>query len=111
MLNPEFWNLQMIEAGYLVLAGRKEEGRALRAAITAPRAEQEFWMIMQAWFLAVDGDHVGFLDRFEAALAASNSQSILVWIEQDVDLDPYRDDARFKQLVARHRQRLGAASP
>jgi hypothetical protein len=107
-LNPESWNVQMLEAGYLVLSGQREEGLSRRAAIAPPRDNLEFWLIMKAWFLAVCGEREQFLDAFEAALVASNSQRILVWIDQDVDLDPYRGDGRFQTLVEHHRQRLGA---
>jgi hypothetical protein len=34
---------------------------------------------------------------------------MLKWIEADSDLDPLRDDPRFRAMLERARQRLGAA--
>lgn len=108
-MNAESWNVQMLEAGYTVLAGRRDEGIRLRSLIVPPRDNLEFWLCMTAWFLAVLGEHDQFLDAFETALASSNTQNILVWVAQDVDLDPFREDPRFKSLLDQHRQRLATA--
>jgi tetratricopeptide (TPR) repeat protein len=109
-LNPESWNLQMLEAGYLMLDGQREAAQPIRAAIVKPRAEEEFWASMEAWYLAVSGDRDGFLKKLSVALETSNSLDTLQWIDQDEDLDPYRKDAEFIALIKHHRQRLGAAS-
>lgn len=110
-LNPESWNLQMIEAGYLMLAGKRDEASAIRNAIVKPRGEEEFWRSMEAWYLAVSGDGDGFLGKLRDVLEQTNSLDTLVWIDQDEDLNPYRTDARFVALLRIHRQRLGASTP
>lgn len=110
-LNPESWNLQMIEAGYLMLAGRREEAAAIRTAIVKPRGEEEFWRSMEAWYLAVSGDRDGFLGKLGEVLEQTNTLDTIVWIDQDEDLDPFRADARFIDLLRIHRQRLGATTP
>lgn len=109
-INPESWNVQMLEAGYLVLSGRRAEGLAKRARIAEPHADREFWMCMQTWFLAVCGERERFYVSFAETLAAANSQSVLIWIEQDTDLDPYRTEPTFQRLLATHRARLGSAT-
>lgn len=106
MVNPESWNLQVLKAGYLCLSGRMDEGKALFATVKAPRADAEFWANMQAWFCAVSGQREEFYRRFAAALASAHSERVLNWIEQDVDLDRYRGEAEFQQLLDEHRPRL-----
>lgn len=111
VLNPESWNLQMIEAGYLMLAGKTEEAAALRAKIIKPRGEEEFWRSMEAWYLAVSGDRDGFLTKLTEVLELTDSLDTVIWIDQDEDLDPYRQDPRFIGLLRIHRERLGVVAP
>ncbi len=106
VINPESWNLVVLKAGYLCLSGRIEEGKALFATVKDPHADAEFWANMQAWFCAVSGQKEAFYRLFAAALANANSVNILNWIEQDVDLDPYRNEPEFRRLLELHRPRL-----
>ena len=76
-----------------------------------PRGEEEFWSSMEAWYLAVSGDRDGFLNKLTTVLEQTNSLDTIVWIDQDEDLDPFRSDARFIELLRIHRQRLGAIPP
>ncbi len=105
-INPESWNLQMLEAGYLVLNGQREEGLARFAKIERPVADVQFFNIMNAWFYAVSKQRDEFYREFKHALEESKSTQILEWIDQDVDLDPYRNDPEFKALVEQHARRL-----
>ncbi len=105
-LNPEKWNVTVLKAGYLCLAGKMEEGKALYATVAQPRVDAEFWFIMQAWFSAVTAQREDFYRLFALALEKSNSEHVLTWVDQDVDLDPYRNDAEFQRLIALHRARL-----
>jgi tetratricopeptide (TPR) repeat protein len=105
-LNPESWNLRVIEAGYLVLNGQREEGLAAFAKVQRPRGDAEFFEIMVAWFYAVSAQREKFYAQLARALDLSNSTHILVWIGQDVDLDPYRNEPEFKALVAKATARL-----
>jgi tetratricopeptide (TPR) repeat protein len=105
-LNPESWNLQMLEAGYLVLNGQRDDGLAAFSKIQRPQAAVEFFDIMNAWFYAVSQQRDKFYPAFEQALAESQSTHILEWIDQDVDLDVYRNEAEFKALVEKHGIRL-----
>jgi tetratricopeptide (TPR) repeat protein len=105
-LNPENWNLQVLEAGYLVLNGQRDEGLATFAKVQRPRGDVEFYEIMVSWFYAVSEQRGKFYGQLERALDLSNSTRILVWIEQDVDLDPYRNEPEFKALVAKATARL-----
>lgn len=111
-LNPESWNLQVIKAGYLCHAKRIDEGKALFATVAKPRAQEDFWNSMQAWFYAVSGQDEAFYRAFTITLEATHSEHTLTWIDQDEDLDRFRKEARFRELVATHRARLlGEAAP
>ncbi len=67
---------------------------------------QDQELILRAWYHAVCGHREAFYRAFEAALAAARSPYILIWLDQDGDLDRYRDEARFRRLVRLHRQRI-----
>lgn len=105
-LNPESWNLKMIEAGYMVLNGERDAGIAKFEKIEAPRGDVEFYEIMRTWFLAVSKQREKFYAQFEHALSTAAGTHIFEWIDQDVDLDVYRGEPEFKALVAKHRTRL-----
>ncbi|MGD0090782.1 MAG: hypothetical protein ABSE73_12755, partial [Planctomycetota bacterium] len=105
-INPESWNLKMIEAGFMVLNGEREEGRKRFEMIARPRGDAQFYEDMLAWFYAVDKQREKFYTQFEHALSLSRSPHTLVWIEQDVDLDVYRGEPEFKALVEKHRRRI-----
>lgn len=110
-INPESWNLQTIEAGYLVLNGQQEAGYKLFETVKPPRADRQFYEVMVAWFYAVSRQREKFYPAFETALANSRNTHILEWIDQDVDLDLYREEPDFKALVAKHKERLLGAKP
>lgn len=105
-INPESWNLQMIEAGYMVLNGERDDGLKRFEKIERPRGDAEFYESMLAWFYAVSKQRDKFYTQFERTLSLSRSPHNLVWIEQDVDLNVYRDEPEFKALVEKHRQRI-----
>ncbi|MHC4504295.1 MAG: tetratricopeptide repeat protein [Planctomycetota bacterium] len=106
--NPEMWSLKIVKSGYLVLAGRRKKGLALfeRIKDQKPRGQEEFYNIMIAWFHAVSRQREAFYRAFAHALASCKTTGILHWIDQDVDLDHYREESEFKALVAKHRARL-----
>lgn len=111
-INPEDSHLALLEAGCLVLAGRREAGEAHFTTLEPPTAGQSQDLILRAWYHAVCGEREAFYRAFEAALAGSHSPYILIWLDQDGDLDPYRDETRFRRLVASHRRRiLGGKTP
>jgi tetratricopeptide (TPR) repeat protein len=105
-INPESWNLQMIEAGYMWLNGEKEEGLKRFAVIEKPRENLEFYEIMLGWFYAVSQQREKFYPQFKKTLDHARTPQILIWIEQDVDLDIYRNEPEFIALVEKHRNRL-----
>jgi tetratricopeptide (TPR) repeat protein len=104
--NPEEVWFASIEAGLLVLAGRRDEGRKVYDGITAPRTGLEYYEVNRAWFLAVWGDRAEFYPQFEKALSQAKDPSVLSWIAEDDDLDPYRKDERFIAAVETCRGRL-----
>jgi len=105
-INPESWNLQILHACYLIDNGQTEEGMHLYETIERPRADEEFWEIMQASFWSHCKEREAFLVQFEHALKTARSPRILEWEDQDPDLDFVRDDPTFKALMKTHRQRL-----
>jgi tetratricopeptide (TPR) repeat protein len=106
--NPEAWSLKILEAGYLVLDGQRERGLALfeRIKDEKPRGQEEFYNDMIAWFYAVSEQREEFYRAFAYALDHARSTNVLHWIDQDVDLDVYREEPKFRALVAKHRARL-----
>jgi regulator of sirC expression with transglutaminase-like and TPR domain len=108
--NPEESYFANMQAGLLVTAGRREEGRKLFDAISAPRTGLETYETNRAWFFAVWGDRAEFYPQFEKAMGLATDPSILSWIAEDDDLDPYRAEPRFHAIVEACRDRLlGAA--
>jgi len=105
-INPESWNLHIMEAGYLIFNGQRDEGMTLYKTLEMPRGDVEFWEIMQAWFMAASQQRDKFYAQFERAMAQARSPRILEWIDQDPDLDVYRSEKEFKDLVQKHRGRL-----
>jgi len=108
-MNSESWNLQILEAGYLVLDGQTEAGQRLFESLEKPRGDVDFWEIMQAWYFAATKQHDKFYVQLERALSITRSTNILEWIDQDPDLDIYREQEKFKALVEKHRLRLTGA--
>lgn len=106
VINPESWNLQVIKAGYLCLAGRGEEGRRLHAQVQEPRADRAFWCSMKAWFFAVSGQREQFYPAFREALGEPATPHTLIWVDQDVDLDPFRQEPEFQAILAEARARI-----
>ena len=104
--NPESWNLQILKAGYSIADGQIEKGMNLYETIEHPRADEEFWEIMQSWFWAQCQERGEFYLQFQHALEAAHSPRIFEWVDQDPDLDFLREDAKFKEMVATHRARL-----
>lgn len=105
-INPESWNLKMIEAGYLVLNGQREEGLKRFAQIKRPRGDVEFYENMLAWFYSVSRQREKFYKQFKYALSIARTTRVIEWLDQDVDLDVYRNEPEFKALVEEHRKRL-----
>lgn len=104
--NPEEVWFAPIEAAFLVLAGKRDEGRKLFDGIAAPRTGLEYYEVNRAWFLAVWGDRDQFYPQFERALTLAKDPSVLSWVAEDDDLDPYRREERFIAAVEACRSRL-----
>ena len=104
--NPEESYYANMQAGLLVTAGRRDEGRKLFDSLVAPRTGLETYETNRAWFFAVWGDRTEFYPQFEKAMNLANDPSILSWIAEDDDLDPYREEPRFRAIVDGCRTRL-----
>lgn len=105
-LNPEGWYLKMLEAGFLVQAGQKEQGMKQYASIQKPRADEEMWGIMQAWFFATTKQKAQFLKMFAQAVETAQSSRLGEWIDQEPDLDPYRNEPEFKAQMEKYRAKM-----
>jgi tetratricopeptide (TPR) repeat protein len=104
--NPEDWNLRLILAGYLIRAGKTQEGWRLYATVKEPRDDKAPYHMNMAWFHASVGKKKEFLDHLSKVLELSTTAQILTYITTEVDFDRYRSDPDFQALIARHRQRL-----
>lgn len=109
--NPEDSYFANMQAGLLVTAGRRAEGRAVFDAITPPRTGLETYETNRAWFFAVWGDRAEFYPQFEKAMTMATDPSILSWVAEDDDLDAYRDEPRFRAIVEACRRRLLGPRP
>ncbi|MEK1895637.1 MAG: adenylate/guanylate cyclase domain-containing protein [Rhizobium sp.] len=99
-------------AGILALLGDRERARewASRASLLEPDNIQLQSNLVCAW--AISGDAASALDALER-IAPKMSPELLVWMENDNDLDSLRSLPRFAQIIlaARSRFQDGAASP
>lgn len=105
-MNPENWDTRLILAGYLIRAGRKDEGWAMFRTVKVPRTDHAHYQTNMAWFYASVGKKNDFLHHLDRALSLSQSPHILNYIRTEVDFDRYRGDADFQATVKRHRDRL-----
>ncbi len=60
--------------------------------------------------LAIMGEIEDALDLLERGLARANPSAFAQWIERDTDLDPLRDQPRFKKIRAELQSRAAAAA-
>lgn len=99
-------------AGILALLGDRERARewASRASLLEPDNIQFQSNLVCAW--AISGDAASALDALER-IAPKMSPELLVWMENDNDLDSLRSLPRFAQIILAARSRFhdGAASP
>lgn len=104
--NPESWNTRLILAGYLIRAGREDEGWKMFKTVEKPPIDEEFFETNMAWFYASVSKKKEFLEHLNKALSLYETPHILNYIATEVDFDKYREDPEFKALVEKHRKRL-----
>jgi tetratricopeptide (TPR) repeat protein len=105
-MNPEDWNTRLILAGYMIRAGKEEEGWKVFATVEKPPVGEDFFYTNLAWFYGSVGRKKEFLESLEKALALATTPAILDYVATEVDFDRYREDADFRALLERHRKRL-----
>jgi adenylate cyclase len=98
-LNPDDARALCFGAGVLATQGRRE--RALEWVDTAlqSRENEPQFLYNAACTVAQLGEQQRALDLLERAIDLGYGDR--VWIEKDSDLDPIRDDPRFKALLQR----------
>jgi tetratricopeptide (TPR) repeat protein len=97
-------NIQLVIAGYLIHAGRRDEGLRRFASLQGQMVPPDAFVVNRAWFYAVADRKQDFYDALETALKVRPRET-LIWIDQEVDVDKYREEARFKELVSRYEKR------
>ncbi|MDP9812716.1 adenylate cyclase [Rhizobium tibeticum] len=92
-------------AGILALLGDRERARewASRASLLEPDNIQLQSNLVCAW--AISGDAASALDALER-IAPKMSPELLVWMENDNDLDSLRSLPRFAQIILAARSRF-----
>ena len=93
-------NIRLVVAGYLIHAGQREEGLRRFESIKGKLPVDSF-SIKLAWFYAVADRKQEFYDALECALR-TRPQETMLWIDQEVDIEKYRKEERFKTLVAKY---------
>ena len=96
--------IQLIVAGYLIHAGNRQDGLALYDSISDKLNDGDDHVVDLAWFYAVAGWNDKFYDMFERALAL-RPRATLFWADQEVDIDKYREEQQFKDLLVKYDQR------
>lgn len=91
--------IELVTAGYLIHKGQREEGLKRFEALQPRLQPSEYFIGNIAWFNAVADRKAEFYKAFEAALKV-RPQETLVWVDQEVDINKYRNEERFKQLVS-----------
>jgi hypothetical protein len=95
-------DIELMTAGYLIHNGQRNEGLQRFAELEPRLQPRDHFITNIAWFNAVADRKAEFYQAFERALEV-NRQETLVWIVQEVDIDKYRNEERFKELVRRAR--------
>jgi|GEM_PF-6614718 len=96
---PTKLDIQLALAGYLFLAGQKAEGEKKFADIKDAVENNTLYATNLAWYRAVVGPKDAFYIAFERALQLDTTGNIFQWIDAEVDLDKYRGEEKFKQLM------------
>jgi len=96
--------VQLVTAGYLIHNGQRDEGLRLFATLEPRLQPRDAFISNIAWFYAVAGRDDDFYAAFERSLQI-NREATLTWIDQEVDIDKYRSEERFMQLVSNARIR------
>jgi tetratricopeptide (TPR) repeat protein len=91
--------VDLIIAGYLIHAGKRDDGMKKFEQIKSQLLASNQFAINLAWFYAVADSKREFYEQLETALRVERDRA-LVWINQEVDIDKFRDEERFKTLVA-----------
>lgn len=98
--DPFKLQVQLAIAGYLVHAGQREAGMAMFASLE-DRLRADSGHGMLAWFYAVAGEKEAFYRSLEDSFRQDKTGT-LIWIDQEVDLAPYRAEQRFKDLLVKY---------
>ncbi len=96
-------NIELVIAGYLIYANRRNEGLRRFETLKPRLVPADIFAINLAWFYAVADRKQDFYVALERALMLRPGET-LVWIDQEVDIDKYRDEARFKELLTRYQK-------
>jgi hypothetical protein len=91
--------IEIIIAGYLIHNGQRDEGIRRFAGLQPRLQPRDEFITNIAWFDAVADKKAEFYEAFERSLEV-NRDATLTWIDQEVDIDKYRNEERFKQLVS-----------
>ena len=94
-------DIELVIAGYLIHAGKRDEGIRRFNAIKDQLVPRERFTVNLAWYYAVADQKEDFYKELEFALDRSRQQT-LWWIDQEVDIKKYSDEERFKKLLAKY---------
>jgi len=97
--NPEDFFCKVILSGLYERTGDRDKGRSLFAKIETPRAKLSTWYCALVWYYAVVKEKKMLLKHMEAALKIDPSGSTYLYFVREPDMDPYRKDAEFIELM------------
>ncbi len=96
-------SIDLITAGYHIHNNERDKGLGLFDSIKDKLLSDGF-SVNLAWFYAVAERKIDFYREFERSLQV-NTERTLEWVTQEVDIDKYRNEERFKAMVAKYRAR------
>ena len=102
--------VQLVYAGYLIHAGQRDAGLKRFTELRPRLMPPEYYLANIAWFYAVADLKDQFYEAFERALKLRPTETIR-WVDEEVDIDKYREDDQFRTLCPECATKPAAHSP
>jgi tetratricopeptide (TPR) repeat protein len=105
--NPESFFTRVILAGLYERSGDKKKGREYFAKIEEPREDKITWYCALVWYYANIKEPKLMLENMAAAFKLDGSGQVYHYFVREPDLDAYRKEAEFIELMKTHAPKPG----
>jgi tetratricopeptide (TPR) repeat protein len=109
--NPESAYTKVLLAGLYERGGDAAKGRALFAQIVTPRDNMIGWHCVLAWYYATVKDPDRMLYNMASAFRIDHSGHTYYYFLREPDLDAYRQQPRFAELMLKNKPHTAPAVP